>query len=1121
MNRPNDATLAQISAADPTSSTWVSANAGSGKTRVLTDRVARLLLRKVPPEKILCLTYTKAAAANMQIKLFERLGEWAMLGDQALAARLAGLGESPAKLTPEFLRNARTLFARALETPGGLKIQTIHSFCASLLRRFPLEAGVSPNFQEMDDRSAKKLRAQVLEQIADGPDGSSLEALAGLLGGTSIDDILKEVIQHRDDLAKPLSKTEIWKKFELPDDYDEECWLDEVWPENLFSLIESLRKALSLGTATDNKNADLLAGLDWQARSREKALLLETMFVYGDNTKQPGQPKFDRFPTKKLRTDHPDLINLLHPVMQGFADARQRRLGLEAARAAHALRQFSAPFLCEFERLKQAQGWLDFDDLIMKARDLLSTSSMAQWVLFRLDGGIDHILVDEAQDTSPLQWEVIALLEQEFTAGRSARDVERTIFVVGDEKQSIYSFQGADPAAFDRFREMFQKRLSAIGKALMRQNLLYSFRSSSAILRVVDHVLEDPHSVGLAIEKVTHRTYHNDLPGRVDIWPFIDPPEKPEAGRWDEPLDAPAPSDPTHVLAGQIADAIKALLDAGETLPTTAGTRPLQAGDFIILVQKRSNLFHEIIKALKDRKLPVAGADRLKIGAVLAVKDLVALLSFLSTPEDDLSLACALRSPLFGLTERDLFSLAHERKGYLWPELRNRKADYRQAYEIIDDLLDKVDFLRPYELLERILTHHDGRSNLIARLGSEAEDGIDALLNQAMQYEQMEPPTLTGFLGWVSTDESDIKRQMDSHGNEIRVMTVHGAKGLEAPVVILPDTAQQRDGNHQHLIALDDGFTAWKLPETAAPARMRERILAKKAFAAQERMRLFYVAMTRAENWLIVCGAGTRPKEGTCWYDLAKAASLEAGAAKVDFLGREILRHEPLGWAQGGTCTSPAEQPRISLPEWAGRKAPQAERPPVMLKPSDLGGDKIIANATQGNDEQAAMLRGSRIHLLLEHLPGVDKAMRKQVATRLLPTSDDAAGIQDIDALLAKVGAILDSPDLAFLFASNSLAEVPVTARINDRPLYGIIDRLIVDDERILAIDYKTNVAIPETPEQVPEGILRQMGAYAEALEQIYPGRLVETAILWTEAPLLMMLPRQVVAGALARAAAS
>ncbi|MEZ5714553.1 MAG: UvrD-helicase domain-containing protein [Paracoccaceae bacterium] len=502
---------------------------------------------------------------------------------------------------------------------------------------------------------------------------------------------------------------------------------------------------------------------------------------------------------------------------------RLTRLNLAAARQSHALHRFATAFLRHYEARKQARGWLDFDDLIQRTRTLLNDPQVAAWVLYRLDGGIDHILVDEAQDTSPAQWNVIERLAQEFTAGMGARaDVARTIFVVGDKKQSIYSFQGADPREFDRMQAEFRARLAATNRPLQSSVLEYSFRSAHAVLALVDRTFEGREGAGFAPDQ-RHKAFFDAMPGRVDLWPVVEKSDKPEPRDWYDPVDMLGPDEPVSILARQVAEGIAAMIGSAH-IPVKQGRsgdfalRPVHAGDILILVQRRSPLFHAIIRECKALGLPIAGADRLRIGGELAVRDVAALLRFLDLPEDDLSLATTLKSPLFGWNEQDLFTLAHGRKGFLWEALR-ADATHGETLAILDDLRRQADFLRPYELIERILTRHRGRQRLLERLGREAEDGIDALLAQALAYERAAVPSLTGFLVWLDSGEVEIKRQMESAGRQIRVMTVHGAKGLEAPIVILPDTAKRKLEVKDQLLTGDPGAVAQ--PSRRHPARDR------------------------------------------------------------------------------------------------------------------------------------------------------------------------------------------------------------------------------------------------------------------------------------------------------------
>ncbi len=1115
------ATQAQNTASDPSASTWVSANAGSGKTKVLTDRVARLLLRHVPPQKILCLTYTKAAAAHMQNTLFARLGEWAMMPDQKLAEALEGLGEHATATDTKALAHARTLFAAALETPGGLKIQTIHSFCAALLRRFPLEAGVSQDFQEMDARSAKRLRAEVLESMASDTRDGVFEAMAMLLGGKDPDTFLETLIAHRQAFAEHSERSAIWKAFGLPPDFgladlpnlpfdgSETRWM----PPAIAILRQQAKTMQSL--------ADVLEAIDPAQPGMDD---LEALFDMLLLKSRPNwhQPKTASIPTRNAATALGDLLAPVQAFMDRVSQTRFAALALESAEKARTLHAFAQSFLADYTARAEALGWLDFDDLIARTRALLTKSEMAQWVLFRLDGGIDHILVDEAQDTSPEQWAVIASLAQEFFTGLSARQTERSVFVVGDEKQSIYSFQGADPVEFARMKQDFSRMLAGVNRSLATGALGFSFRSSQTVLDFVDKAVAHT-SAQDAPAAMLHRAFHRDLPGRIDLWPFMETPAASDRPNWFDPVDTPLPDDPDLLLADRIATTIRAIIDGGETIPRASGDRPVREGDFLILVQRRKTLFFGIIRALKEKGLRVAGADRLKVAGELAVRDLTALLRFLLTPEDDLSLAAVLRSPLFEVTESQLFDLAHDRQGVLWAALRAKAGDHPRCVDILDDLRGQVDYLRPFELIERILTIHDGRERLLARLGAEAEDGIDALLHRALKYEQIEAPTLTGFLEWMESDESSIKRQMDTTSTEIRVMTVHGAKGLESPIVILPDTSFRKPRGAADILSLD-GVPVWSVAREKMPQPMRVESEQRAAFDRAERLRLFYVAMTRAENWLIVCGSGNYSHGDGCWYDIAEQALEALRPAPLEYLGQEIRRYAPGNWHRTGTQGDERKPPaQVALPDWVSKPAPPVRPLSEVLSPSDLGHDPVAEMPSGADGAENARRRGIGIHALLERLPEIDPDDRAQRATGILESLPEFAQEPpgNAGAIIAEALNILNSARLGFLFAPDTLAEVPLTAPFGEQRITGIIDRLVITDERILAVDFKSHANPPQTADQTPEGICAQLGAYVHALEAIYPLRRIETALLWTRTGELVHISHDTVTRAFAQAVSS
>ncbi|WP_299908079.1 double-strand break repair helicase AddA [uncultured Paracoccus sp.] len=1112
----DEATRNQVGSADPAASTWLTANAGSGKTRVLTDRVARLLLRGTRPERILCLTYTKAAATEMQNRLLRRLGEWAMLPEAELRRALADLGEAgSADLT-----EARRLFALAIETPGGLKVQTIHSFCAALLRRFPLEAGVPLGFAELDDRSARVLRAEIVEEMAEEMH-PAIADLTALHGGHDLDGFIRSLPPGAAEVLP--DQAALWLALGLAAGADEESLMAAVFSGDERDLIGALIPLMRGSNKTDAGTAERLAGHDWDQPDMAALATLCDVMLYksGENA---GMAKLGKFPAVGLqRGAAAGLMPDLGELMERVQDARGQMIALASARRSLALHRFAHEFARRYDARKLAHGWLDFEDLISRAAGLLSESSMAQWVLWRLDGGIDHILVDEAQDTSPEQWRVIAQLTDEFTSGAGAVPRERTLFVVGDPKQSIYSFQGADVAVFEDRRDRFADAFAAVEAPMQRRELLHSFRSSPAILRLVDAVFEGEAAQGLG-EGARHIAFHEGLPGRVDLWPPVVEPEAEDPPDWWQPGDAPVPPSAETLLAKAIAAQIRAIHGTPFHDIRQRRIRPLDYGDVLILVQGRKGkgLFDEIIRACKAASLPIAGADRLKLAAELAVRDIRAVLSVLDTPEDDLSLAAALRSPLFGLSEDALYRLAAGRKReFLWERLR--KSDHAEAHALLTDLMDKVGYLRPYDLISRLLIRHGGRARLLARLGQEAEDGIAELLSQALAYETVETPTLTGFLVWLTGDDVEVRRQAGSgEGGLIRVMTVHGAKGLESPLVILPDTAKRRPPGDRYTIALPDGPTVWRGSKGSRSQPVEDAVAAQTARAEEERRRLLYVGLTRAESWLIVAAAGDTGAGLDSWHamvsDGAERAGLEQSANEIEGVGT-AQRLSFGDWPVEAEADKTTEVTAIALPDWSRTRPPNPTRLPQPVAATALGGAKAIGSgggaggSGEEADRDAAMLRGTRLHLLLEHLPGSITEDWPAIARAALAGAE--GGLPDADemaGLLAEAEAVIGAPDLAAVMTPGPgetvLTEVGLTAPLPGiGTLHGSIDRLIVGPDRVLAVDYKSNVEVPADPALTPLGILRQMAAYRAALRLIYPGHRVEAAVLWTATRSLMPLP--------------
>lgn len=1097
----NDATRAQVDAAHPDASTWLAANAGSGKTRVLTDRVARLLLHGTQPQRILCLTYTKAAASEMQNRLFDRLGTWAMLDDAALVQALTELGETGDR---DQLDEARRLFARAIETPGGLKIQTIHAFCASLLRRFPLESGVSLDFAEADERSLAQLRREVLDDLSQGPQAPLLAGAMAHLSEHALTQLLADISQFRDEFA---AEAPDWHAvFDLPSGFDEAALERMVLTGDEGALIGAALPFLRASSKADVTLAAALRAVD--TVGLRDLPLLESKFLNGKGAKEPFTAK--KFATNAARTAMgPDLTEALYALSERLAEGRTPRMALTALRAAQAIHPFARLWIEAYDAAKARRRWLDFDDLIRLSRRLLENPSVAQWVLYKLDGGIDHILVDEAQDTSPQQWRVIQHLTQEFTAGLGARDTNRTVFVVGDRKQSIYSFQGADLKGFEATRADMGARMADSGQALRDRALRHSFRSSPAVLRYVDAVFAEPAETGLG-EAPEHLAFHGAMPGRVDLWPVVPKGEKQPDGPWYDPVDRVDPSDPSQILARAIARQIRQMIDDGVQLREKDGERPVHEGDFLILVRTRSPLFTGVIRACKEQGLAIAGADRLVLTQELAVRDLIALLRFLALPEDDLSLAITLRSPLFAWSEAQLFALAHGRGAQsLWQCLR-ADPNAQQERAVLSDLLNQVDFLRPFELIDRVLTRHRGRARILMRLGDEVTEALEAFLDLALTYETGVVPSLDGFLAWLDASDAEIKRSAEAAGRRVRVMTIHGAKGLEAPIVILPDTAKTVDQERQKLVVAQ-GLALLRSNKDEATEQQLEADAARARARAEERDRLLYVALTRAESWLIIAAAGD-VEAPEIWYERLRAAMGRLPASVLQTPVGNGWRHQHGTWPDpcpGHVPEAQAGAASIILPD-----LPEPVAAAGLLSPTALGGAKALPG--EGADEDTALTYGSMVHAVLEGLCDAPVSSRAARAVAILETFsvDDATRAR----ALAEVLALFDMPALAPYLGPDGLNECAICGDVDGRVMWGYVDRLVVMPDRVVVLDFKTNRVVPGPGQPVPEGVVRQMAAYWRMLGAQFGGKPVQAGILWTLTGQISWLESQAMNAALARA---
>ncbi len=1157
------ATVQQRLAADPAASVWVSASAGTGKTKVLTDRVLSLLLAGAAPERLLCLTFTRAAAAEMQGRLARRLSAWVALPDMELRAAVQELtGAIPDDAA---VAHARSLFARVLDVPGGMKIQTIHSFCQSLLARFPIEADVAPHFELMDELTAREqmqaAQAEALVKAADDTGGLLGRALGVVGTWVNEEDFAKLLAELLGRRARLLAAREAKRGIEglirqvrrllglAPED-TAEAVLAAACDEAALdadSLRGVARAMLDSGRKTDAQAGAAIAAWLEAAESRPQRweAYLSAYFT------QAGEVR-KTLCTKAVSEAMPGAEAILAAEAERLVQVRARLNAVTTAEATAALLRLGGAILDAYAAGKRRHARLDYEDLIGIGRALLERRNIAPWVLFKLDGGLDHLLIDEAQDTNPDQWKLVELLTEEFFAGLGAREPqegtpERSVFAVGDPKQSIYSFQGADPEAFLRMRAHFARRARAAERGWAQVDLAHSFRSVAPVLAAVDAVFRDSAALSRGVafdpEWRPHDPVRVGQGGRVELWPPAVPDPRVEPEAWSPPLQRSAEAAPRARLAEAIAETIRRWTAAEEVQPGDAAWldsrgRPIRPGDVLVLVRRRNAFVEELIRALKDRRVPVAGIDRMQLTEQLAVQDLMALGRVCLLLEDDLTLACVLKSPLIGLEEAQLFDLAWGRAGHLWAALEAKAAAdpaYGDALAFLQRCRARADLMPPYEFFAQILGAEQGRQKLLGRLGPDAADPIEEFLNLALAYEAEHRPSLEGFLHWLGRGGLEIKRDAELEGAAVRVMTVHGAKGLQAPIVFLPDTMQVPvQGDRLAWAAAPEVAESPQVPlwaprrglEDAVTARHRQ---AAEALRRQEYWRLLYVALTRAEDRLYVCGYETqRGAPADCWYKLCEAAWQNLGE-EVAFDFSDLTAG---GWSGPGRRIRAAQvaEPQVeapparpllatveaALPDWARRPPPAEPSPPRPLAPSRPSGEEpaLRSPLAAGPDSAGAgagFLRGRLVHRLLQSLPDLPADRRGQAALRYLSAAAHGLSPAEAEAIAGEVLAVLAHPDFAPLFGPGSVAEAPLVGLIEGpegpQAVSGQVDRLCVRPDKVLVVDFKTSRPPARTPEQVAPAYLRQMALYRAVLSRVYPGRPVEAALLWTDGPRLMPLP--------------
>ena len=1130
----------QRKAIDPRASVWVSANAGSGKTTILTKRVIRLLMDGVDPSKILCLTYTKAAAAEMQNRVFDELGKWVTLDAPALDAAIADLeGARPDRAR---IARARRLFARAVETPGGLKIQTIHAFCERLLHLFPFEANVPARFEMMDDAEQEAILSRCIVHIQkralaekDAPFANAFARVAEEAGLEGFGQIVREALSHRAALTRFATEPDQQslrlalglKPGETEATIDAETLSGGIPMDEWSGIADIFR----IGEKTDRTFArDLREALAMTTQA-EQAAAYRRLFLKAD-----GEPK-TKIGTRAVPALLRDRLVAEASRIKALTDRRKAALAAARTEALFVIATEVASFYAEEKRRGSV---LDFDDLISGTADLLDRTD-SRWILYKLDAGIEHLLIDEAQDTSPDQWRILAALTEEFFAGSGQSDAVRTIFAVGDEKQSIYSFQGAAPQEFDQKRSLFRQRVETSDGVFHPVELQLSFRTTADVLSVVDTVFQGERFAGLgsaAEGRTVHETARRGKPGLVEIWPLEEPED-------EEEIDPNAEVDALPVTATEVTLAARIAARIAFWMKTDAarfdddGAR-IRPGDVMILVRRRNAFFECMIRALKNAGVPVAGADRLNLTSHIAVMDLIACAEAALMPEDDLTLATALKSPLIGLGDEDLIAIAAQRGEISLFEALALSAQiddrYRMAFERLRGWQALARQANPFQFFSTLLSSEGGRRRMLARLGPDAAEAMDVFLGDAIAWQNENIASLFGFLNFMHRTSRTVKRELESGTNAVRVMTVHAAKGLEARIVFMADTlSAPHPGHDPKLLELgppqagnDASQFVWssssrKDSPVIAAARERSRQLTQ-----DEYRRLLYVGLTRARDRLYIAGyRKKREPRDDVWFKLIESAVKDN--AHLSSLPAEDGAGEVMQWRTVARTARPIRQDSTAVPAeevlraWLFELAPPEDpSPPPPLRPSHAHEAADRELPSHGRGSGLSRRQGILIHYLLERLPDASPERRAALADRLLElkASDCQPGLRT--RIRNTALRILSEPAFAPFFAPGSRAEIEISGHVHlktgeSRAVTARIDRLAVSEREVLIADFKTGLP-PADPSIFPEVALRQLAVYRALVSEIYPGRTIRAGLIWTASPAIVFAGDDELDAALERA---
>ncbi|MDX5488077.1 MAG: UvrD-helicase domain-containing protein [Wolbachia endosymbiont of Andrena praecox] len=1073
-------------AINPNFSVWVNASAGTGKTKILIDRVLRLLLEN--KRNILCLTFTNAAANEMENRIHSILSKWAICSDSVLAADLEQLDFFPmssqcvtlgSRKNKDYLTRARRLFSE-LENLG-LTIQTIHAFCYKLISSFPIEAGIAPNCTLSE---CKELHSIIFNKVLHNETvQDDINLIATEIDENKLRDLLYTLCIKRSISAN--DSKYIKDKLSAPDE------IHDLQSETI-EHVERLAEILSEGSKRDQSYSAILystvipvldtgiqkkrtsvsysddTGIKWNDTKIEN---LAKVFLKSESHEKKS---ISSIATKSILEKFKDAEQIIESVQNVvFTYIRDMNSYQIFKRTSSLLGVFKV-YVDLYNSEKSKNALLDYNDIIDLATNLLSDPDHKDWVLFNLDQKIDHILVDEAQDNSISQWKIITNLCDEFFAGN---DEKRTLFVVGDVKQSIYRFQGANPHLFNYMQQYFHTKTG--GRDWISCQLEKSFRSTPEVLMLVDRIFNNFRAeISFNDNEIKHVPHRENDQGYIEIWPALPRRKEKEQRALQIPLTCKEGyTIADRLLAQTIANRIHNWLNEGRIL--VAKDRHIEPRDIMILVRQRNVLVDYIISELKKANVPVVGRDYFRIMDYIAVQDLIALAEFLLLQANDLALANALKSPLFNFTEDDLFNIAYDRKEHsLWERIQ----DYSVViYSELNYLINLSRTESPLALFTHIL--RTGKKKFAARLGLECFEVLDEFMNLVLQFEN---PSLQAFVQWIKENNPEIKNDMQSERNAVRIMTIHKSKGLQAPIVFLVDTnTVPRNSESIIFDGTEAPFWCGKNNNAYCDQVKRE----KKLEDYNEYLRLLYVALTRAEDELYILSK--EPVQKGSWYDLITKygepyEKKQRGLRPIFKEKVEVLcvnANYPYIYKKRDYFDVPV----ISLPPALAHSSVSSQR--VTLESSEKeGAEWIPVSATWMTDGYA---RGLIIHSILQYMPKIEKERRKNWVRKYL---DNINISEDKDEIYSKILAFNEK--YGYLFDLEGKSEITLSGIIDGEPVLVRLDRLCITQDKAIIIDYKShrNVSVSLLNE-----IKKQMLTYKTLVQEIYPNKQVEFMVIWVE----------------------